>query len=216
MTQTTQKSEIRRTRRRLLPGLRTTSYGRTKAVVIKSYLKEGADLRLSTTALADQIEKAADAITKSFRSGCKMMVFGNGGSAADAQHIAAELSGRFQRDRDPLPALALTVNPSSVTAIANDYSFDEIFARQIRALAKVGDVALGISTSGQSRNVLKGLETARELGVHSIGMCGLKGGMAKHSDILLAVPGETTSLLQEVHIAIGHLLCLLVEEELFG
>jgi D-sedoheptulose 7-phosphate isomerase len=200
----------------LLPGFEAKSYTRTKATIITSYLKEGADLRLSTTALANQIEKAADAIAESFRNGCKMMVFGNGGSAADAQHIAAELSGRFQKDRNPLPALALTVNPSSVTAIANDYSFDEIFARQIQALAKEGDVVLGISTSGKSRNVLKGLETARELSVYSIGMCGLKGDMAKHSDILLAVPGQTTSLLQEIHIAIGHLLCLLVEEEMFG
>lgn len=189
---------------------------RSKAGIVESYLKEGASLRLSAMSLKDEIVAAAEAIVDSFRKGGKLMLFGNGGSAADAQHIAAELSGRFRKDRHPLPALALTVNSSVVTAIANDYAFEDIFARQIRGLAKAGDVVVGISTSGMSRNVLRGLAAAREARAKTIGLCGKQGGMGPYSDIILAVPATTTSLLQEVHIAIGHLLCLMVEEELFG
>ncbi len=188
---------------------------RTKAELVESYLKEGAELRLGTIDLRDEIVLTADLLSRAFRSGHKLLAFGNGGSAADAQHIAAEFSGRFRKNREPLPALAL-LNPSAVTAIGNDIGFDEVFARQVRALAQPDDVVLGISTSGQSRNVLKGLAAAREKGAATLGLCGKGGDMARHCDILLAVPGETTSLLQEVHIAIGHLLALLVEEDLFG
>ncbi len=217
MSQSLQKSAARRAKKHEdRHGVSSAHDALSSAVVIKSYLSEGASLRLSTVSLSDRIGKAAELVAEAFRNGCKLMTFGNGGSAADAQHIAAEFSGQFQIDRDALPALALTVNSSSLTAIANDYSFEEIFARQIRGLAKAGDVALAISTSGRSRNVLKGLEAAREMGAHTIGMCGSRGEMARRSDILLAVPSETTSLLQEVHIAIGHLLCLLVERDLFG
>ena len=189
---------------------------RSASEVVESYLREGAALRISALSLSSGIVRAADIIADSFRNGGKLMIFGNGGSAADAQHIAAEFSGRFRYDRDPLPALALTVNSSAVTAIANDYEFEEVFARQVRGLAKSGDVAIGISTSGRSRNVLKGLEAARQVKGKTIGLTGQKGEMVHYSDVLLADPSETTSLLQEVHIAIGHLLCLLVEEELFG
>ena len=188
----------------------------SKGKIIESYLKDGATLRLMTLRLREEIIQAADAIFKAFQSGGKLLTFGNGGSAADAQHIAAEFIGRFSRDREPLPALALTVNSSAVTAIANDFGFDEVFARQIRALAQAGDVVLGISTSGRSPTVLKGLAAASENRATTIGLCGSKGDMGKHCDILLAVPGETTPLLQEVHIAIGHLLALLVEEDLFA
>ena len=188
----------------------------SRADTIRAYLEEGASLRLSVLSLSARVDDAAKLIAATFRKGCKMMTFGNGGSAADAQHIAAEFSGRFEIDRDALPAVSLTVNSSAVTAIANDYSFDDVFARQLRGLAKGGDVVLALSTSGRSKNVLKGLEAARELGVQTIGMCGSKGEMARYSDILLSVPGESASLLQEVHIAIGHLLCLLVERDLFG
>lgn len=217
MSRILQKPAIQRARRRDRRGGPANTFDTlSKAAVVKSYLTEGASLRLSSVSLSDRIGKAAELIVETFRNGCKLLTFGNGGSAADAQHIAAEFSGKFQKDREALPALALTANSSSVTAIANDYSFDEIFARQIRGLAKTGDVALAISTSGKSRNVLNGLEAAREMEAHTIGMCGLRGEMARYCDILLAVPGETTSLLQEVHIAIGHLLCLLVERDMFG
>lgn len=189
---------------------------RSKTDVVESYLKEGAALRLESVPLREEIAQAAEMISTALRSGGKLMVFGNGGSAADAQHIAAELSGRFRRDRDPLPALALTANSSAVTAIGNDYAFEEIFARQVRGLATERDVVMGISTSGRSANVVKGLAAARAMGAKTIGLCGKGGQMAKHSDSLLAVPGDTTSLLQEVHIAIGHVICLLVEDELFG
>lgn len=187
-----------------------------KSETVEGYLKEGADLRLRSVGLRDDILAAADRIAAAFRHGNRLFLFGNGGSAADAQHIAAEFSGRFRKDRAPLPAFALTVNPSAVTAIANDYEFNDIFARQVRGSVLRGDVVVGISTSGSSENVLRGLRTARELGATTVGLCGQKGRMGECSDVLLAVPGETTSLLQEVHIAIGHLLALLVEEELFG
>lgn len=188
----------------------------TKAEIIESYLREGAALRLATIALRGEIAKAAETIAKSFRNGGKLMTFGNGGSAADAQHIAAEFSGRFRRDRSPLPALALTTNSSAVTAIGNDYGFAEIFARQVGGLTDEGDVVIGISTSGLSDNVLRGLAKAQEKGARTIGLCGEQGDMAEYCNILLAVPGDTTSLLQEVHIALGHLLSWMVEEDLFG
>jgi D-sedoheptulose 7-phosphate isomerase len=166
--------------------------------------------------LTTEIERAAEVISNSFRNGGRLYAFGNGGSAADSQHIVAEFTGRFRVDRDPLPAEALTTNSSAVTAIANDYSFEDIFARQVKALARQGDVAIGISTSGGSKNVLRGLEAARVSRAKTIGLCGQKGGMKPYCDVLLSVPSDETSLIQEMHISIGHLLCLLVEEDLFG
>ncbi len=188
----------------------------TKSNLVEAYLREGAALRIETLQLRDGILRAAEALAQAFRSGGKLLIFGNGGSAADAQHIAAEFTGRFRKDRNPLPAIALATNTSGVTAIGNDFGFEEVFARQVRAFASAGDAVLAISTSGRSPNILRGLEAAMQSRARTIGLCGHGGGMAKYCDILLEVPSETTSLIQEVHIAIGHLLVLLVEEDLFG
>ena len=183
---------------------------------IQTYLEEGAALRLSTVSLSEKIIDAAETIAQSFKSGGKLMTFGNGGSAADAQHIAAEFTGRFRHHREALPAIALTSNSSEVTAIANDYTFEEVFSRQVRGLARPGDVVFGISTSGTSKNVLNGLAAARDVGARTVGLTGLRGDIHTYCDVLLAVPSDKTSLLQEIHISIGHLICLLVEEDLFG
>jgi D-sedoheptulose 7-phosphate isomerase len=188
----------------------------SKLKMIQLYLEEGASIRQSTLSVSSEIVRASQAITASFRNGCKLLTFGNGGSAADAQHIAAEFTGRFRKDRDALPAIALTTNSSEITAMANDYGFENVLSRQVRAIAKPEDIVMGISTSGSSRNVLNGLATARQVKATTIGLTGKKGDMALFSDILIAVPSDKTPLIQEVHIAIGHLLCMLVEEELFG
>ncbi len=189
---------------------------KSKSVIIDSYLRQGARLREESISLSGEIERAAKAISDSFRNKGRLFAFGNGGSAADAQHIVAEFTGRFRKEREPLPAEALTTNSSAITAIANDYDFAEIFARQVRAQARPGDSVMGISTSGESKNVLKGLEVAKQLRAKTIGLSGQKGRMNLYCDILLSVPSEETSLIQEMHISIGHLLCLLVEENLFG
>lgn len=189
---------------------------KSRIPTIESYLRRGASLREATLSLSAEIETAAKTIGTTFRNGGRFFAFGNGGSAADAQHIVAEFTGRFRKERDPLPAEALTTNSSAVTAIANDYSFEDVFARQVRALVRSGDVVLGISTSGESKNVLKGLEAARQLHATTIGLCGDRGRMKLFSDVFLPVPSGETSLIQEVHISIGHLLCLLVEEDLYG
>lgn len=183
---------------------------------IHSYLRRGSALRESMLSQTNEIEKAATAISIAFRNGGRFFAFGNGGSAADAQHIVAEFTGRFRKERDPLPAVALTTNTSGLTAIANDYAFEEIFSRQVRALVEARDIVLGISTSGESKNVLKGLESARKIGAKTIGFCGQRGTMKNYCDFVLAVPSTETSLIQEVHISVGHLLCLLVEDEMFG
>lgn len=195
---------------------KATQAGKSKSATIESYLKRGARLRETAISMTGDIEKAADTISNCFRNGGRLYAFGNGGSAADAQHIVAEFTGRFRVNRDPLPAEALTTNSSAVTAIANDYAFEEIFARQVKALARPGDVVIAISTSGESKNVLRGLEAARKSQSKTIGFCGEKGQMKNYCDIVLAVPNDETSLIQEMHISIGHLLCLLVEEDLFG
>ena len=183
---------------------------------IQTYLEECAALRLASVSLSEKIIDATEKIALSFKNGGKLMTFGNGGSAADAQHIAAEFTGRFKHHREALPAIAFTSNSSELTAIANDYGFEEVFSRQIRGLAKAGDVAMGISTSGNSKNVLNGLAAARNVGARTVGLTGLRGDMQSYCDVLIAVPSDNTSFLQEIHIAIGHLICLLVEEDLFG
>jgi D-sedoheptulose 7-phosphate isomerase len=195
---------------------KASEIGKSRSATIEAYLRRGARLREMSISLTGDIEKAADQISNTFQNGGRLYAFGNGGSAADAQHIVAEFTGRFRVDRDPLPAEALTTNSSAVTAIANDYAFDQIFARQVKALARPGDVVIGISTSGESKNVLNGLETARKAHSKTIGLSGQKGQMNRYCDILLSVPSDETSLIQEMHIAIGHLFCLLVEEHLFG
>ena len=151
------------------------------------------------------------------RSGHKLFFMGNGGSAADAQHLAAEFTGRYGRERRPLPAIALSVNTSSLTAIANDYSFDVVFARQLDALGAEGDVAIGLSTSGNSANVIQAMEMARSKTLVTVGITGQSGGLLKNAvDFCLCVPSQETPLIQEVHIMIGHFLCEFVEAELFG
>jgi len=154
---------------------------------------------------------------EALRIGHRAFVFGNGGSAADAQHLAAELAGRYLRDRPGLPVVALTVNTSTLTAIANDYSYDAVFARQLEALGSAGDMAIGISTSGNSRNVLLAIEAAKRKGMASVGLTGQGGGQLRSlADRCICVPSGETPRVQEAHILIGHILCEIVERELFG
>jgi D-sedoheptulose 7-phosphate isomerase len=156
--------------------------------------------------------RAAEALVSTYRRGGKALFFGNGGSAADAQHLAAEFVGRFLVDRHPLPALALNANSSAVTAIGNDYGYEMVFARQLQALAAPSDVVVAISTSGNSRNVIEGVLCARRLGLFTIGMTGASGGRLRELvDALIAVPSEETPRIQECHILIGHALCDVVE-----
>jgi cytidyltransferase-related domain len=159
---------------------------------------------------------AADRIASALRTGHRLFIFGNGGSAGDAQHIAAELVGRFVRERRALPALALTTDSSIVTAIANDYGFDKIFTRQLDAFAKAGDVALGISTSGNSKNVVNATRLAKQLGLTTVALTGGDGGvLSKEAEISITIGASTTAEIQEFHIMVGHLLCELIEENLF-
>ena len=150
------------------------------------------------------------------RGGSKLLAFGNGGSAADAQHLAAELAGRFERERPALPALALTANTSDLTAIGNDYGFEQVFARLVEAHGRPGDVAIAISTSGNSENVLRGVDAARARGLRSIGLTGKGGGkLAARVDVAVVVPSDVTARIQEAHATIVHVLCELVELALF-
>lgn len=158
------------------------------------------------------LTKAADALIESYMSGHKAIFFGNGGSAADAQHLAAEFLGRYLRERAPLPALALNANTSAITAIGNDYGYEQTFSRQLRAMSSPGDVAVGISTSGNSRNVVEALVCARELGLFTIAMTGASGGqMRELANVLIDVPSQETPRIQECHILAGHALCDAVE-----
>ncbi len=166
---------------------------------------------------ADQITQAAQLITRALREGHKVLLFGNGGSATDASHLAAEFVGRYHKDRAPLPAIALGTDMAAITCISNDYGYDEIFARQVRAHGQKGDVAIAISTSGNSPNVLKGIEAARACGMTTIGWTGHKGGkMAGLVDHAFIVPSTVTARIQETHITLGHVLCELIEDGLFG
>src|SRR5436190_23470918 len=154
-------------------------------------------------------------ITQSLNSGGKVIFFGNGGSAADAQHLAAEFIGRYLKERRALPALALSVNLSSLTAIGNDYGFDLVFARQIEALGKAGDVAIGISTSGNSPNVIQALGVAKSKSIYTVSLTGKSGGKSKNvADCTICIPSEETPRIQECHILTGHLICEIVEEAL--
>ena len=166
-------------------------------------------------ALAGEVDRVVRLIAASMAQGGVLLVCGNGGSAADAQHIAAELTGRFFRDRKPLPALALHGNTSSLTAIGNDYGYDEVFAREVGAHGRKGDVLLAISTSGNSRNVLRAIEVARDKGMAVIGLTGSDGGkMRDLCDVCLCVPSASTPRIQECHILVGHTICELLEEVL--
>jgi len=154
-------------------------------------------------------------LTAVLRAGHKLLFFGNGGSAADCQHLAAELSGRFQRERRPLAALALTTASSVLTCVANDFGYDEVFARQVAALGRAGDCAVGISTSGKSRSVLRALAVARSSGLHTVGLTGRDGGyMPSFCDQCLVVPHQDTARIQEAHIFVGHALCAQIEQGL--
>ncbi len=159
----------------------------------------------------------ADAVTQSLRAGGKLLIAGNGGSAADAQHIAGEFLARFNFDRNPLPAIALTANSSVVTALANDYGFDHVFERQIRGLGRPGDVFLAISTSGRSPNILAALKAARDAGLKTIGFGGGSGAaMRALCDLFLAAPSDQTPQIQQIHIVAAHAICGLVEQDLCG
>lgn len=162
------------------------------------------------------IEKAAEAMINALKAGGKIIVFGNGGSAADSQHIAAELVGRFLKERKGLPAIALTTNTSILTAIANDYSYNQIFSRQVDALAQKNDVAIGISTSGKAANVIEAVELANRKGLVTIALTGGDGGgLAKIAKTSIIVPSRATPRIQEAHVTIVHILCQLVEDALF-
>ncbi len=163
----------------------------------------------------DNIIQAADMLTTCMATGGKVLIFGNGGSAADAQHLAAEFVNRFQIERPPLAAIALTTDTSVLTSIGNDYHFDDIFSKQIRALGKKGDIAWGLSTSGNSPNVVKAVKTAQKIGIATLGMTGRGGELAKCADLVFAVPSDTTARIQETHITLGHILCELLERKLY-
>ena len=156
-------------------------------------------------------------ISRAFSGGQRLFLFGNGGSAADAQHLAAEFVNRYQRERAPLPAMALTVDTSVITSIGNDYIFEDIFLKQLQALGRPGDVALGISTSGRSPNVIKALQWAQRQRIHCLGWTGAGGSqMDACCDLVLHIPSQVTARIQECHITAGHVLCALVDEMLFG
>jgi D-sedoheptulose 7-phosphate isomerase len=180
----------------------------TSAQVRNAFLEEN----------AAQLERAVDLVARALADGRKLLLFGNGGSAADAQHIAAEFVGRMLRERRPLPAIALTTDTSALTAIANDYGYDDVFARQVRALGAAGDVALAISTSGRSPSVLRAVEACRERGITAIGLTGGDGGsLVGMVDVSLRVSASTaSSRIQETHILVGHVICELVDRRLFG
>jgi D-sedoheptulose 7-phosphate isomerase len=166
---------------------------------------------------AERVVEVGQLLIRAFRDGKKVMLFGNGGSATDASHIAAEFVGRYRRDRDPLPALALATDMAAVTCIANDYDYADIFSRQIRAHGRKGDVAIAISTSGNSLNVIRGVEVAHDCGLVTVGWTGAAGGkLADLVDYNFCVPSSVTARIQECHITLGHVLCELIEERLFG
>ena len=188
----------------------------TKAII--EHFEES--IRVKQSFLRDNVEtlaQAIDTVVKAFQSGHKLLLFGNGGSAADAQHIAAEFVNRFLIERPPLPAIAFTTDTSVLTSIANDYSYNEVFAKQVQALGKDGDVAIAISTSGNSSNVIAAIDACKKLNITTIGLTGGKGGqMVGRVDFLLNVSeGRNSARIQETHILIGHVICDLVDQKLF-
>ena len=183
---------------------------------VRALLLESAQTKRALVDQAEAIAAAAAEIGDAFRAGRKVLLFGNGGSAADAQHIAAEWCGRLSRERPPLRALALTANTSDLSALANDYGYEEVFARLVRAHGDAGDIALAISTSGNSPNVLRAVEVARELGMGTLAFSGKGGGaLADRVDRALVVPSDDTQRIQEAHITLGHILAELVDAALF-
>ncbi len=189
-------------------------------ISIKSIIDNAISIKkniLEDKHLQQTVQDVAEAIVNCYKNGGKVLFCGNGGSAADAQHLAAELSGRFYFDRPPLEAEALHVNSSYVTAVANDYSYNEIYSRYVNGVGKKGDVILGLSTSGNSKNVVKALETAKSKGMTTVAFTGEFGGEMKNiAGFLLNVPSNDTPRIQENHIMLGHIICEIVEEKLFG
>lgn len=187
-----------------------------KEAIIK-IIQESAELKLRFGQKnAETLSQVIKLIVEAFKAGNKLLLFGNGGSAADAQHIAAEFINRYLIERPPLPAIALTTDTSVLTSISNDYSFQDVFGKQIKALGKSGDVAIGISTSGKSVNVLKGIKVAKEMGLKTVALVGGDGGeLAKIADLALIVESASTPRIQEVHITIGHIICEMVDLLLF-
>jgi D-sedoheptulose 7-phosphate isomerase len=185
--------------------------------IIQKRFKESTEVK--NRFLKENLSRLLDVvklISRCFEAGNKLFFFGNGGSAADAQHLAAEFVNRYIMDRPPLPAIALTTDASILTSVSNDFSFSEIFSKQLKALGKEGDVAVGISTSGASPNIIKAFEVAKEMGMKTIALTGNDGGsLAKIADFSLIVPSSSTPRIQEAHILIGHILCELVEHYLF-
>ena len=183
---------------------------------VKQFLKASGDLKHQVAeTLSEEILEAAQTIRDRLASGGKLLLMGNGGSAADSQHIAAELVGRFKKERAAIPAIALTVDSSSLTALGNDYGFETIFSRQIEALATAKDAVIGISTSGDSQNVIRALNLARNMGATTIGLTGHGGGNMKGCvDICIMVPSDDTARIQEAHITIGHIICEIIEQDL--
>jgi D-sedoheptulose 7-phosphate isomerase len=171
---------------------------------------------LGNTQLLETVTKVAEMAADAYRNGNKVMWCGNGGSAADAQHLAAELSGRFYYDRPPLNSDAFHVNTSYLTAVANDYSYDQVYSRLVQAMCRKGDILIGLSTSGNSGNVVKAFEKAREMGVTTVGFTGETGGKMKpFCDYLINIPSTDTPRIQECHMLLGHTLCEIVEQQLF-
>ncbi len=183
---------------------------------IKNFLNESAALKkIVADTLSNQIQEAIEVIKNSLNNGGKLLLMGNGGSAGDAQHIAAELIGRYKKERKSVPAIALTVDTSILTAIGNDYGYDHVFSRQIEGLAQKEDIVLGISTSGNSKNVIRAIHTAKNIGAQTIGLLGNQGGAVKEIvDIAIVVPSSDTARIQEVHITIGHIICEILEQNL--
>lgn len=172
---------------------------------------------LKDETLINNIETVVNQIINAFNSGNKVLFCGNGGSAADAQHLAAEFSGRFYTDRNPLPSEALHCNTSYLTAVANDYGFEKVYSRLLKGIGKAGDIIVGLSTSGNSPNIIAAFEQAHLMEITTIGMTGLSGGKLKeHSNFLINVPSDDTPRIQECHITIGHIICQIVEERLFA
>jgi D-sedoheptulose 7-phosphate isomerase len=184
---------------------------------VVSGLRESAALKLQLAEeAAPTIVRAAAVITESLKSGGQVLLFGNGGSAADAQHLAAEFVGRFAMERKALPAIALTTDTSILTAVGNDYGYEHVFVRQVQALGRANDVAIGISTSGKSPNVVEAIRVAGAMGLRTFALSGNDGGpLASAAEIAVVVPSRTTARIQECHIALGHVLCELVEKALF-
>jgi len=184
---------------------------------IISRLRESADLKLRFAKESlDEVQNATEIILKCFKSGGKLLVFGNGGSAADAQHIAAEFVNRFNLNRPALPCIALTTDTSLITSICNDDSFESLFSRQIEALGKKGDVAIGITTGGKSANIINGLNTARSLKLKTIGLIGNDPSKIRnYADCLISVPSDVTARIQELHITVAHIVCELIEDSIY-